>query len=539
MTDFPIYNQPNTTYTALCLTSTRSAFMSQTRYDLSNHTLRAKALEAFFTAQAIRNHFGRIANQENWFELELASGDIDVNSIEFQQLLLKLKQTCGVHLPLKSINLQHALQEIISLAETDNVFNQTACTSLLENCFNFDSIDFDEVSGRLSVPPASSAIANIFTTLHHPQLHATNTQLGVKLYDYLSTRPAAIFLVHKGTGQHPSIFLNNQFFPKEQVLLSEEAQADGSIQITPYMLVAQPTTPPDFHFLLDHSASMVGERLSTAKTSLIRFATILFQFEPRARLSINVFNEEYKALRTNPFLQADLTNGTLLQEINRINAYGGTNIARACRMKINEFLNNQNNVLLFTDGEDGTTDHVLLRQALTTVSPEQKVKNKFFIISFVNQPDVLQELTREFGSELFVEPTTQIQEVLAEHDQLQTWAASRDLFTTRVQVTQSINGETINQVYRNSMLQSNQVEALRPFTVQPGDEVLIEVTDSFNRSIVTARQIIGMSSTPPNSPQTRPISPGGHSIFHHNDPNCNDEFVITATLKGCSPRANS
>lgn len=509
--------------------------MSQTQYDLSNHTLRAKALETFFTAKAIRNHFGRIANQENWFELELASGDIDVNSIEFQQLLLKLNQTFGTHLPLKIIHLQHALQEIIALAETDNVFNQTACTSLLGNCFNFDSIDFDGVSGRLSVTPASPAIANLFTTLRHSQLHATDTQLGVKLYDYLSEHPAAIFLVHKGTGQHPSIVLNNQFFPREQVLLSQEAQADGSIQITPYMLVAQPLTPPDFHFLLDRSFSMIGERLITAKTSLIHFATILFQFEPRARLSINVFNQDSSALRTHPFLQADLANGTLAREINRIYSDGGTNIAKACWMKMREFLNNQNNVLLFTDGEDATTDHELLRQAFTTLSPEQKVKNKFFIISFVNQPDVLQELTREFGSELFVESTTQVQEVLAHHDQLQTWAASRDLFTTRVQVTQSINGETIHHVYSNAMMQSNQVEALRPFTVQPGDEVRIEVTDSSNRSIVTTQQIIGMSTTPPNTPvQTRPLSPGANSIFHHNAPESNGDMLVAATLNDCS-----
>lgn len=490
--------------------------MASNRYDLSNHALRAKALETFFTAKNIRTHFGRIANQGNWFELELADEKIDADTIEFQQLILKLNQTCGTHLPLEIISLQQALRNIISQSETDNIFNQTACASLLVNCFNFEAIAFDVISGQLAVRTTSKEIGQLFTTLRHSQLQASNTQIGINLYDYLSSHSAAIFLVQKGQGQRPSLFLNNEFFPKDQVLLSEEPQADGSIKITPYMLVTQPITPPTYHFILDRSPSMAGDRLDTAKQSLLQFANILFQFAPHARLFINIFSTDSAPLRALPFLQADLINGALSRAIDGINTSGGTNIAKACLMKIREFLNNQNNVLLFTDGEDSTDDHASLSQELAALTSEQKIKNKFFIISFVKQPEILHELTQQFGSSFFVENTAQIQEVLASHHQLQTWAASRDLFTTRVQIVQSINGETVTEVYTNALMQSNQVEALTSFTVQPGDMVRIEVTDSFKQSLVTTTQIIGRIATPPNSPvKTRSPSPGPNSIFHH------------------------
>lgn len=490
--------------------------MASNRYDLSNHAFRARALETFFTAKNIRNQFGRISNQGDWFELELADNHIKADSIEFQTLLLKLNQTCGTHLPLEIISLQQALQHIISQSEADNIFNHTACASLLANCFDFKTIIFDVLSGQLAVTTTSKEIGQLFTTLRHPQLQASNTQLGIKLYDYLSAHSAAIFLVQKGQGQPSSLFLNNQFFPKDQVLLSEESQADGSIKITPYMLVTQPITPPTYHFILDRSLSMEGEKLRTAKNSLLKFAQILFQFAPNARLNINTFSDDSIPLRPDAFRATDLNNGTLSRAIHGITTSGDTNIAKACRMKIREFLNNQNNVVLFTDGVDSTTDHASLAQELALLPAEQKIKNKFFIISFEKQPDVLEELTRQFRSSFFVEKTANLQDILADHGQLQTWAAARDLFTTRVQIAQSINGETVTQVYTNAMMQSNQVEALTSFTVQPGDEVHIEVTDSFNHSIVTTTQVIGRKAPPPITTENpRPASPGANSMFHH------------------------
>ena len=490
--------------------------MSQNRYDLSNHDLRAKALEHYFEATGIRSDFARIANHGDWFELELANRDADDSSFEFQQLLSKLNKTCDTQLRSHHLYLRQTLTDVIALATTDNVFNKTAANSLLGACFDFDSIAFDIVTGRFTVNMPSPAIANLFITLRHPHLHASNEQLGINLYEYISECAPAIFLMHRGPGHQVSILLNNQFFPKQKLLIKQEPQEDGSIKVTPYMFVSQPDTPANYHFILDHSPSMDGTRLDTAKSSIVNFATILFQFEPRARLFIHKFNDIYSELRATPFLLSDLNNGNLKYMVERIHPGGGTNIARACRAKIREFANNQNNVMLFTDGEDDTSEHTALQTELDGLSEEQKIRNKFFIISFVRQPNVLQNVTTAFGSQLFVEQSTHLQEVLANHDQLQTWAASRELFTTRVQILQNINGETTTHVYTAGMHQSNQLEALPSFSVQSGDEVSIEVMDSNNQTLLTTRQIIRGTTPLAAIKADRPRSPNENSIFHHN-----------------------
>ncbi len=491
--------------------------MTQHCYDLSNHELRGKALESFFAVNGIRRNFARIANQGDWFALELVRSDLEVNSPEFQQLVGKINQTCGTNLPLQIISLQKALADLIQKAGTDNEADQTACAVLLNTLFEFDFVNFDLESGQLTVSSRSPTIAGLYTRLEHPHLAVSSTQLGIKLYELISALQPSIFLVHKGHGEAPIIFLNNHFLPKNRLLLSKEHQEDGSIKVTPYMIAEQPTIPANYHFILDRSESMLGERIETAKNSLLNFAQILFQFEPRAKLFINLFDSNYKPLSPTPFEATDLCNGRLASAIRTITGGSSTNIAKACLQKIREFADDQNNVLLFTDGEDTDRDHQALSQELDSLSPEKTVRNKFFIISFLQQPHVLQKMTQIFGSQLIVETTAALQDVMARHDQLQNWAACRELFTTRVLVQQKIDKSTTEVVSKKSMTQSNQLEALESITVQPGDEIEIEITDSSGRVLFTTREIIDHQLATENFlEQNRGIlSPGANSVFHH------------------------
>lgn len=491
--------------------------MSHTRYDLSNHNLRAEALTKFFDVRGIRSHFTKILSREDWIELECAQTHADILSPELQELCRQINQTCGTQLPVQVISLQSILSDVITRATTDNVFNQTACNSLLgTSCFDFHDLKFDGITGQLTINIPSTAIAQIFTSLKHELLHTSDTQLGILLYPYISAQPDAIFLIDMGKKNPPKLLLSQQFFPKEQLILHEEPQMDGSIKITPYMRIVTPTVPPDYHFMLDISTSMIGTSLQTAKKSLLHFAQILFQFAPNARLFINYFNMASHWLGSRPFLINDLQNGTLKREIDTIIAEGGTNIANASRQKIRECLlnQNQNNILLFTDGEDIKMDHGALIQDLNALTPEQKTRNKFFIISFAQQPEALLRLTQTFDSAFFIASTTELEKVLAEHGELQNWAASRDLFTTRVHIQHNLNEAPSDVSYTSVMMQSNQVEALPSFVAQPGDNIKIEVFDSFNQVLVSTQKII-------SSPQThtplsdRPRSPAQNSVFHH------------------------
>ncbi|MGV3740318.1 MAG: VWA domain-containing protein, partial [Gammaproteobacteria bacterium] len=492
--------------------------MSHMRYDLSDHKLRARALKKFFEAQGMHSDFMNIESRESWFELELAAADTTIHSPELLQLGLQINQTCGTRLPVKEVSLQSVLRDVIKEAGTDNVFNKTACNAVLGTCFSFNDLGFDGETGQLSVSMPTAAIVPMFSSLEHDLLRVSDTQLGIFLYQYLSAQPNAIFFVNMGHNTPPKLFLNQNFFPKEQLILHEEPQEDGSIKITPYMRVTIPSTPPDYHFMLDRSSSMDGERLYTAKKSLLSFAQILFRFAPDTKLFINYFNEESCLLGRRAFLLNDLQNGTLKREINAINATGGTNIAGASRQKIRECIDKQtqNNILLFTDGQDEKHDHEALAEDLKTLTPEQKIRNKYFIISLVEQPEVLYTLTQTFGSGFFIAATTELEKILEKHGELQNWAAARDLFTTRIQVQQNLNNEIVGSSHTSVMMQSNQVEELPSFIVQPGDNVKIEVFDSFNNVLVSTQKIIGPGPIRARTPD-RPRSPAQNSLFHHDE----------------------
>ena len=115
------------------------------------------------------------------------------------------------------------------------------------------------------------------------------------------------------------------------------------------------TAPLNFCLVLDHSGSMNGRPLETVKEAARR---IVDSLSPGDRLSVVVFDHKAKVLIPNQIVE---TPDKIKQEINRLQANGGTAIDEGMRLGIEELAKGKKDTIsqafLLTDGENEHGDN--------------------------------------------------------------------------------------------------------------------------------------------------------------------------------------
>jgi hypothetical protein len=460
--------------------------------DLSFHAARLQSLHDYLANTDVLSRVDHVVNHETLFAFQLTRDYVSLfntevapdESVRLNKLVSDISQLLLLDSQLSRITLLDMLQETLRLTMTSVSANREACINLLPLFVN--SITMNIESGEIQFAIPSAAIAQLFQQLRHEWLSINEHQLSLNLNAYFNSKPQAIFLVDKGIGQFPTLLINSQKIPQNQPLLIETQQPNGNIQIKPYFTSLKPNTPPMYHFILDVSSSMKGDRIQQLKNSVKQFAQTLFNYQSNATLNIDFFN--HKMQNIGQFTNNELEE--LNEEIDQLIAIGGTDIASASNKKIEEILttNRQNNVLLFTDCEQNSDRpwSIALVQHLEKISPQESLRNKFFIISFNELPIYQEQLTAivdAFQSSLIMYKSADLQAALMNAGRLQEWVAARDLFTTRILLTATNGHETLIE----SAMSANQVGqlvSLKSFEAAPGDTISFTIEDGTGKNIL-------------------------------------------------------
>lgn len=261
------------------------------------------------------------------------------------------------------------------------------------------------------------------------------------------------------------------------------------MEVTPYFFVPNALTPPTYHFVLDTSGSMEGE-LPKVQKSVIQFAEALFQFQPQAVVHVTQFANNTKKLgsyRKDNFEQ-------LSSEVNSLKAYGGTELFTTALKQLSFIMQStqHNNVLLFTDGQDEGLNQNYSLEALEKMiatlqqgSPLIPARNKFFIISYhTSQPEILAQLAKAFNSPIIETDTPDFAAALSEKGKLQEWAAARELFTCRLDITGKSSAETKSEEYVCSYDMSGQFTPLAPKQCKNNETLHLTITDGHGQTLL-------------------------------------------------------
>lgn len=363
----------------------------------------------------------------------------------------------------------------------EDLRNKLSCDAILKILIN-DGLKYelDENNEHINIELPSAVYAPLFASLKYRYLSVSGTRLQFNIKDFLLSYPNELILIE---GKAPLLFTNANVFENKKVFYAKKQLEHGEFEVKPYFYIPKAVNPPEYHFILDTSSSMyAGMRLDTLKESVIKFAEALFEFHPRAIINITQFDTEVNFL--NRYDKNKLSQ--LKIDVNALYANGTTALYQACQEQLDMITqsNKHNNVLLFTDGKDCSINNVSEQKLTQLVSfvekgnPLVKARNKFFIISYgVEQPQILHRVTKLFNSPVIDSQNADFIKALSDVQQMQTWAATRDLFTCQLVIDNKLK-ESIC-----SYDMSGQFVALESQRSKDG-QVHLKIIDSYGKVIL-------------------------------------------------------
>jgi hypothetical protein len=465
---------------------------------LSNDLLREKMMKDFLTAMKVDLTGVEVSSTAGLFAFNFKEKK---QSEQFSRQLSSILQQEGASKVEASLNLSKIIDNEIALADCADAKNleihRAACKGVLE-VIKAQGTDFKFLpeSGEIELTLPNPVYASLFNLLRYPNIRFTiDGKLVINVKTYLQDQASGLVKIEGlNTTQLPIVLLDAKALESKRMFYATKKLADGTVEVTPYFVVPQATTPPDYHFVLDVSGSMDGTPIGSNKTSLAMLKTSvkklvkeIFEFQPDAKVSITTFSKGVRSLGV--YSKAYLAK--LNSDIDGLKVIGDTPLYEASSDVIEQAISSpgQKNVLLFSDGgESGskTGSEDKLRKMVTALESEplKIARTKFFVFSYgTDQTQLMKQVTKTFLSE--VVNTTSPDFMAAQNDPevLKRWAAARELFTSRVVVEDSAGEKTESS---NSMIfdMSGQLAALTPRICKPGETVSISIKDGNNKEIV-------------------------------------------------------
>ena len=378
----------------------------------------------------------------------------------------------------------NAICSMSELTET----NKKSCLAVL-NVLQLSGLTYtlDEQQEYFNIPLPSSAFVPLFNSLNYKYLSIEGEKIKLNIKEFLKAHKQELILVD---GKSPLIFAHSDSFESKKIFYAEKRVSEDTTEVTPYFFVPAAITPPDYHFFLDTSRSMEGKRLTTLQKSVIELADALFQFQPEAVINITEFNSTTK--KVGSYRKQDFDQ--LSRDINSLSATQMTCLFNTVSEQLFSLAQSKqhNNVLLFTDGVNtvGESKKQIERLEKVVKSLQESstlipARNKFFILSYgTKQPEVLHKVAQVFDSPVLETDTADFTAALSKKDKLQEWAAARELFTCRLEVTGSSTLDVTSEEYVRSCDLSGQFVALTPKLCKDHETLHIAITDGNGRKLI-------------------------------------------------------
>ncbi|KTD17345.1 VWA domain-containing protein [Legionella jordanis] len=450
---------------------------------LINNALRSKNMKELLQALGIDVHESTVACHNE--RIILRTNQLS-DAKSFAKDLQNILQKDDFNPALRQTSMADLIRESIAEASCQDVENlaihKNACLAIF-NVLLMSKFDYqlDEHQECFEIPLPQPAYASIFRCLNYKYLQIEDDKIKFNIKEFLKDHKEEIILIDAG---NPLLLVHSQLFENKKIFYAQKPISEDEVEVTPYMLVPQAITPPTYHFVLDTSGSMAGEKLKILKKSVTEFSEALFHFEPEARLDLVEFNTTCKPIgnyRRENF-------GQLCEHVNALGADGLTHLYATSLNKLEYLMQsaNHNNVLLFTDGEDtmegaaGLNCERSLNSLVASIkdSPLIAARNKFFFILYdVSAPEILVEVAEAFASCVIETSNPDFIAALSEKGKLQDWAAERELFSCQLEVTNTANGSQELKRYVRSFNLSGQFVRLEPVVCNKDVRLHIRVTD--------------------------------------------------------------
>ncbi|WP_019217455.1 VWA domain-containing protein [Legionella tunisiensis] len=431
----------------------------------------------------------------------------------------KLLQTENATPTIQRFTLNDLLNAEIDAATCSDVKMIEKSKRSLQALLPILELDFalDVEQEYLDIKLPSMAYAPLFGSLTYKYMNLEGETLRFNVKEFLKEHSEELVLID---GQAPLLLCDAAQFEKKKVFYAQKRLNENEVEVTPHVFIPFAATPPTYTFVLDTSGSMKTKygthgtetRLKMLQKSVIKFAEALYEFHPDATINIKQFNNTTENVGS--YKKRDLV--TLRMQVNGLKPNGSTSLFTATTNQLSSFSNStkHNNVLLFTDGENTDSAEQDLQMEVESLqhgSPLIPARNKFFIISYgASQPLVLHTVAEIFDSPVINTNSPDFVDALSENKKMQEWAATRELFTCRVEVATS-NSDFNETTYVSTYDLSGQFTALEPVICNDNEELHLTLVDGDGEIVLDDRKPAVKPAIPVVEKlpeETTPVLPG-------------------------------
>jgi hypothetical protein len=460
---------------------------------LSNNILREKSMKDFLNVMRIDSSGVEVTSVEGLFSFSFNdASQVDLSVDRLNTFIHADGEVSSVKSLSLSEIIDNEIEQAISNDPLNSSFNSASCKAILDVIKNQGlSYVFSQESGFLEITLPSPVYASILNLLNYPHLvFSADGKLILDIKKYLhDTQETVVKMTGFTVNQPPLVFLNTDILETKKIFYATSKLDDGTVEVTPYFFVPQALTPPTYHIVIDVSDSM-NTILSTVQRNVKSLAQQLFIFQPAAELTITTFSAGIHSIGTFKTDQLPALN----RAVDALQAQSDTPLYEVTANFIDKITadNKHNSVLLFTDGEEGGSKYgseQAIREKIAILGTEPSTKlarNKFFVFSYkVSPQNLIREVAKTFASDVVETTSADFVEVQDDPERLKKWAATRELFTINLVVTDSVEHKNKN-LYQRSIDMSGQLVMLDSRRCQPGDTIDIEILDGSERKVISS-----------------------------------------------------
>lgn len=454
---------------------------------LSNDSIRNQSMAKFLQAININTNGVQISNYGGLFHFSFTQ----VEEKDINEFAKQLNETLDTKQAVKTLSLAKIIDNEIALATCNDEIHRETSRAII-NIINKSNPDFRlcEQSGLLEITLPSHQYAVILNLLQYPTMKcSTDGKLIIDVNTHIKNMDQKI-LKFKGLNpsQSPLVYLKDEFLQKKKIFYSTKNLENNQVEVSPYFYVPDAPTPPTYHFVLDVSGSMESS-IKELKDSVNKLAEELFEFQPKAKLTVTTFSSNIHELGC--YEKQDLQK--LKEKIDRLSHLNQTALYQVTAQFLEKLdaSNHHNNILLFTDGYENGSPNNSRKNINGFLSKFQNtahaVQNKFYIFSYqVTQDELMIKVANTFKSDIINTNSLDFLDARQNKEMMKKWASARELFKSRISIQQK-NGGQVDKVYALPLEQSGQLVSLDPMICQPDDTIRINIHDS-NDSILVASE---------------------------------------------------
>lgn len=464
---------------------------------LSNDLLRIKSMHQFLKAMKIDIKGAIISNVEGLYSFSAAN----VSATQLAHNLTQVLKQNSTKNTIKILNFSEIIDNQIATATCNDNNNleihRNSCSSIFAAIkTSATPSHFIVEQNTVQFPLPNPAYAQMFQLLYYKFLSfKKDGTLIFYIQDYLQEINEPLILIEGfQKNQHSILFFNTDKINSKQLFFASEPHENDDVKVTPYFFVPNSILPPKYRFVLDVSDSM-RPSLSDLKKSVIALATQLFELQPQATIELTTFSNGVHFLGHFDKNKFEVLN----DKINSLEVKHDTPLYEVTLSFIKKIIDDSgchNNVLLFTDGENYTLQPTVNQSHISSLldtldkSPNLKTtRNKFYILSFkTEQNQLMHRVALTFGSDVINTLSADFLTALENPETMKNWAASRDLFTTRITVSSSSNDSIIKE-YNTALDTSGQLASLDPVICRPQDTIDICVYDGDKKLVISGQQL--------------------------------------------------